>query len=115
MHLADFSVRVQGGPGDSPRIGRVEILNNGKWGLVCSNGWDACDAYVVCREKNLGNNGTAIQVGYNETDRLWLNEVGCVGNEFQLSFCSHNGIGVVNIDECEFVAGVECFGKKIIN
>ena len=33
-----------------------------------------------------------------------------MGNESKLSFCPHNGIGVV--DDCAFVAGVECFSGK---
>ena len=107
--FVDFPVTVQGIPGDNSRTGRVEILNNGRWGLVCANGWDAYDAIVVCQEKILGNNGTAIQFPYNQTETLWLSGVDCVGNESQLSNCPHSGIGVV--DECTFIAGVECFGK----
>ena len=107
--VIDFSVAVQGRPGDNSRTGRVKILNNGKWGLVCTNGWDVFDAIVVCQETKLGNNGTAIQLTYNQTEVLWLSGVDCMGNESQLSICPHSGIGV--IDECAFIAGVECFGK----
>ena len=99
---------------EHPRTGRVEILNNGQWTLVCANGWDtqdATDATVVCQEKNLGTNGTATQIANNQTGRLWLSGVGCIGNEPQLSTCIHSGIGV--IEDCPFVAGVECFGKII--
>ena len=91
------------------RKGRVEIYNNGERGLVCSNGWDAHDATVVCREKILGTNGNATKMTYNKTEAVWLNGVDCVGNESQLSLCSHNGIEVVT--NCTFIAGVECFGK----
>jgi len=110
--FAELPVRVQNRPGGNPRKGRVEILNNGKWGLVCANGWDANDATVVCQEENLGTNGIAIKVTYNQTETLWLSGVDCIGNESQLSFCPHNGIGVV--DDCTIVAGVECFGKLYI-
>ena len=111
----DFSVRVQNRTEeDSPKRGRVEILYNAQWGLVCANGWDTNDANVVCQEKKLGSNGTAIQYAYNQSETLWLSGVDCVGNESQLSFCPHNGIGTV--DNCTFAAGVECFGMtKIIN
>ena len=107
----DFSIRVQGG--DGLNKGRVEILNNGQWGLICANRWDTVDAIVVCREQKLGINATAINITYNQMETLWLNAVECMGNESQLSFCPHDGIGVV--EDCEFVAGVECFGKKSIH
>ena len=105
--VTDFSIRVQGRLGDSP--GKVEILNNGEWGLICANGWDTVNAIVVCQEQKLGSNATATKIAYNQTETLWLSGVECMGNESQLSFCPHNGIGVV--EDCEFVAGVECFGK----
>ena len=88
----------------------METFINGRWGLVCSDGWDTHDATVVCQETNLGINGIATQLTYNRTETLWLSGVKCIGNESQLSFCPHNGIGA--FEECEFVAGVECFGKR---
>ena len=109
MYFTDFSIRMQNISEDNPRTGMVEILNNGRWGLVCASAWDTHDAIVVCQEKKLGNNGTAIELAYNQSETLWLSGVECMGNESQLSFCPHNGIGVV--EDCEFVAGVECFGK----
>ena len=105
----DFSVNIQ--PTDDPRKGRVQIYNNEKWGLVCSDGWDSYDATVVCQEKILGTSGNAIQVAYNKTETLWLSGVKCIGNESQLSFCPHTGFGIV--DNCTSVAGVECFGKMV--
>ena len=109
--FVDFSVRLQSRPGDNPRLGRVEILNNGQWGLICANGWDSSDAFVVCQETELGVNGTAIEYHYDQMETLWLSGVNCVGNESHLSLCPHNGIGVVN--ECAFIAAVECFGEII--
>ena len=108
MCFTDFSIRISD---DALRTGRVEILNNGQWGLVCANGWDTRDAIVVCQEENLGNNGTAIQYAYSQTETLWLSGVDCMGNESQLSFCPHNGLGIV--DSCTVIAGVECFGKLL--
>ena len=96
---------------EHPRTGRIEFVNNGQWGLVCANGWDSRDASVVCQEKNLGTNGTATQIASNQTGILWLSGVDCMGNEPQLSSCVHGGIGVV--DDCPFVAGVECFGNNL--
>ena len=102
---------MQSVPGEDPNKGRVEIFNNGEWGLVCFNSWDMYDAIVVCREENLGNNGTAIQISYSHADTVWLSGTDCMGNEYQLSNCSHSGLGRVDTDQCAFVAGVECFSK----
>ena len=30
--------------------GRIEICVDGVWGSICQTGWDALDAYVVCRQ-----------------------------------------------------------------
>ena len=106
--FVDFSVKIEQSNG--LRNGRVEIYNNRRWGLVCSDRWDTHDATVVCQETNLGTNGIATQLMYNMTETLWLSGVECMGNESQLSFCPHNGIGIV--ENCIFVAGVECYGKK---
>ena len=91
---------------------RVQIYNNGKWGLVCSDGWDSYDATVVCQEEKLGTNGNATQMSYNKTEIVLISGFNCVGDESQLSFCPHSGIGVV--DNCTLVAGVECFSKAEI-
>ena len=104
--LADFPVRVQRG---GSRKGLVGIYVNGEWGLICANGWDTYDADVVCQEAKLGINGTAIEYGYDQMDTLWLSGVNCMGNEPHLSLCPHSGIGVV--DNCRFIAGVDCFGN----
>ena len=79
---------------------------------MCANGWDTQDATVVCKEKELGSNGTATQIAYSHNETLWLSGVDCVGNEFKLSSCPHSGIGV--IEDCLFVAGVEYFGKILV-
>ena len=105
--LTDFTVEIQ--PVGGPRAGRVQISNKGRQGLICSTGWDSRDAAVVCQEKNLGTNGTATQLAYNETEAVWLNGVSCIGNESRLTVCPNDGIGIV--DDCALVAGVECFGK----
>ena len=39
--------------------GRVEVCTNGIWGTVCGTGFNAIDAYVVCKELGLGLSGNS--------------------------------------------------------
>ena len=105
--FVDFSVNVEQWHG--LRQGRVKVLNNGQWGLVCADGWDTYDASVICQETNLGTNGTPTQLSYSVAEIIWLSGVSCIGNESRLSICPHHGLGMVN--DCTSIAGVECFGK----
>ena len=51
------SVRLQDGPNE--QSGRVEICFNNVWGTICSNGFGAVDAGVLCR-----------QLGYEQDGKL---------------------------------------------
>ena len=42
------AIRLQGG--STIYEGRVEICNNGVWGTVCDDLWNAPDANVACRQ-----------------------------------------------------------------
>ena len=37
-----------------PSKGRLEYYKDGKWGAVCSEGWDRIDAVVACRQLGYG-------------------------------------------------------------
>ena len=47
------STRVVDIPSSS--LDRVEVLYNGRWGLVCDKSWSQSDASVACQESGLGN------------------------------------------------------------
>ena len=97
------------GPSSASGTGRVEVLYNGQFGTVCDDGWNMKDAHVACRQ--LGYNyavralqGSAVPDG---SGKIWLDDVSCVGDEPNLSSCSHSGWGIENCGHHED-AGIEC-------
>ena len=106
------------GPLSSDGTGRVEIFYNGEWGTICYNYWDINDAKVVCRQLGYryaisALRGSRVPHGFG---RIWLDRVGCTGNEQNLTSCYHRGWGN---NYCRHYqdAGVECSstGKKCTN
>ncbi len=102
-HSIDIRLTDTQGVGD----GRVEVMFNGVWGRVCSNSWDIRDGDVVC--KQLGFTGARAVKFYTSVfnlDRVWMDNVHCIGQEKNLSKCSFDGWGHTN-SSCHD-AGVEC-------
>ncbi|XP_062293900.1 deleted in malignant brain tumors 1 protein-like [Scomber scombrus] len=89
--------------------GRVEVYHEGQWGTVCDDFWDLNDANVVCRQVGCGRARSALQnapLGPS-SGPIWLDNVGCSGNEPSLTDCTHSGIGSHNCNHQED-AGVVC-------
>ena len=89
--------------------GRVEIYYEGKWGTVCSRGWDDKDANVICEQLRFGRYGKAVlNAAYMEgSGPIWLSDVRCSGDEESLGLCDHGGWGSNNCGHDED-ASVEC-------
>ena len=84
-------------------------MYQGIWGTICDSGWDGIDATVVCKELGYVNGIATQQAQFGSgSGPVWLNQVGCLGNESKLSHCTHNGAG--NVGSCTHVqdAGVVC-------
>ena len=98
--------------GTSTDEGRVEVYLNGEWGTVCDNDWDTTDATVVCQQ--LGHLRAVSTHGgahFGEgSGPIWYDNVDCVGDETNITQCSHSGIGVHNCTHSQD-AGVVCGGK----
>ena len=76
---------------------------------MCDDGWDLNDAQVVCRELDFVQAVNArSQAFYGEgSGTIWLDNVNCVGTEFTIGNCLHNGWGV---EDCSHIedASVKC-------
>nr|XP_046271662.1 uncharacterized protein LOC124073462 isoform X2 [Scatophagus argus] len=103
------------GSGSTQCSGRVEIYHNGAWGTVCDDSWGLNDAKVVCRQMGCGSALSAPQSAHfgQGSGQIWLDDVGCSGNEKSLSVCSHGGFGTHNCGHNED-AGVICSGVRLV-
>ena len=95
-------MRADGSSGGNQ--GRVEVFVSGPnaWGTVFDDYWDDFDATVICR--SLGNVWGEAIVNHTHgqgEDRIWLDNVECVGNETTLSQCHHRGYGKHNCRHAE--------------
>ena len=87
----------------------MEVYHNGKWGTVCDDGWDLNNAQVVCNELGVGR---AIAVKHSAyygkgSGKIWLDNVDCIGTEWNIRNCTHNGWGIHNCNHKKDV-GVQC-------
>ena len=111
--LDNGALRLVGG--SNYRTGRVEVYikPNNTWGTVCDNGWDENDALVVCRQLGFGDVATPLQAfspSASTNIQIWLDNVGCSGQEDKLIDCRHNGVGIHNCNHSNN-AGVVCEGN----
>jgi len=97
--------------------GRVEICIHGRWGTVCDDGWDNREAEVVCRQLNSLDSGAAYAVQSAHfgqgNDFIFLDDLGCRGNESFLINCASAGTGTHNCRHFED-AGVFCPSKPVL-
>ncbi|XP_056626743.1 deleted in malignant brain tumors 1 protein-like [Triplophysa dalaica] len=96
--------------------GRLEVLHEGVWGTVCDDGWDLSDASVVCRQLGCGAATEAKGSSYfgQGSGPIWLDNVGCTGNETSLENCFAPPWGTHNHDHDED-AGVICQDIRLVN
>ena len=86
----------------------MEVFHSGRWGTVCSRGWDLRDATVVCRQLGYGTAlGAPRDAAFGEgSGPIWYDNVNCNGSEASLTQCAR-GLGVYDCDHWQD-AGVIC-------
>ncbi|XP_046547928.1 deleted in malignant brain tumors 1 protein-like [Haliotis rubra] len=87
---------------------RVQVFRNGQWAYICGNGWNSKDAKVICRMMGYWQGtGTARIITLSGSEKFWLDDVDCIGNETDISECSFQGWGIPSCP-AGGVAGVNC-------
>jgi deleted-in-malignant-brain-tumors protein 1 len=106
------SVRLAGST--VARKGRLEVQYNNVWGTVCYDNFGNADAAVACNALGYGRVG---QPYFNPTGagtgQIWLDEMGCVGDETSLEVCSHNAWGSHDCSHSEDV-WLNCSGVATV-
>ncbi|XP_071604097.1 scavenger receptor cysteine-rich domain-containing protein DMBT1 [Heliangelus exortis] len=91
-------IRLRLSGGQNGCEGRVELERDSIWGTVCDDLWDLWDAEVVCRQLGCGRPMAApgnAHFGWGPGP-IFLDDVGCRGDEPSLQLCQHRGWGVHN-------------------
>ena len=104
----DSTIRLVGGSSYSE--GRVEVLYNGVWGTICSDGWNNNNVEVVCRTLGFSGASTFFSQYGRGSGPIWLNNVMCNGNEASLVECTYPGVGIIEDCTHDKDVGVRCNG-----
>ena len=107
------AIRLVGG--SSYNEGRVEILYNGVWGTICSDGWNLNNGIVICRSIGLSG-ANSYYVSSSPfgpgIGPVWLNKVMCDGTESSLARCSHLGVNITQNCKHTKDVGLRCSGVE---
>ena len=96
----------------TPEACRVEVNHGGAYGSVCDDAFTETDAQVVCRSLGYLPNGAEVVHAFGGgRGMIWMDQVSCVGNEPELTWCQHNGWSRHNCVHDEDV-GVCCQGRS---
>ncbi|CAH3133335.1 unnamed protein product, partial [Pocillopora meandrina] len=96
LQLCKVPVRLSGA--NVEYGGRVEVFYKGKWGKICTNGWDFNDARVICRQLGF-EEALAEFFGSNVEDgntTSVMADVSCTGEEDELASCTRSD-GKLNV------------------
>ena len=108
--MTELRVRLRDGP--TSNEGRVELYLNGTWGTICDDYWGIDEANVICRMLGYSEGAWSTHCcgwypSYSALQKIWLDDVHCVGDEQSIAECRHGGWGSHNCYHAEDV-GVVC-------
>lgn len=112
MPTLDPELKVRLRSGITSNQGRVELFLNGTWGTICDDDWGIEEANVICRMLGYTEGAWSTHCcgwydGYSAPDKIWLDDVHCVGDEESIAGCRHGGWGSQNCLHSDDV-GVVC-------
>jgi hypothetical protein len=109
--IADVQIRLTGSGNNIG--GRVEIFHpDFGWGTVCDDSWDITDSNVLCRQLGFTAASAVRNRAYGVgRGRIFLDNVGCNGDESHIWDCSHRGWNKHDCSHRED-AGVDCSCMK---
>nr|XP_033817875.1 scavenger receptor cysteine-rich type 1 protein M130-like isoform X2 [Geotrypetes seraphini] len=112
--LGELQLRLVNGSNQCS--GRVEVLQDGQWGTVCDDMWGIEDAKLVCKQLNCGLSVSALgNAEFGEgSGPIWLDDIGCAGNESHLGQCKSTAWGKHNCRHSED-AGTVCSDVALKN
>ena len=106
---APLEGRVRLVDGFSPQDGRLEIYARGRWGTITDDNFGLPEADIACRQLGFPGARAVLDEFGGGVGTIWLDELGCVGDEPNLLACPAEPLGVSDGDHEEDV-GVLCLG-----
>ena len=102
-----LQLRLGGGARDGS--GRVEVRKpGGEWGTICDDGFENKDATVICKMFGFEHGIAKAKAHFGEgSGSIWMDDLECTGDEFNVFDCKHNGWGEHNCEHKED-AGIVC-------
>uniref|UniRef100_F7EXQ9 SRCR domain-containing protein n=1 Tax=Ornithorhynchus anatinus TaxID=9258 RepID=F7EXQ9_ORNAN len=100
----------------SPCAGRLEVLYNGTWGVVCINSMREVTAGVICRQLGCGDSGNIVTsdiYGKGSKPR-WVDKIECRAGDPTLWECPSDPWNEESCSEGE-EAQIECAGDSLDN
>jgi cysteine-rich repeat protein len=112
--VQDGDVRLTDGAAEGE--GRLEVYYDSQWGTVCGDNWRPENQNADRSCQLLGFRGwvsSRREAGAPADAPIWLDALGCAGDEASLFDCAHNAIGVNDCTHADDIALVCLVGEGV--